>query len=327
MTTDLRQFVGNPEVYAGQNADGSYTPIRQPITDDELARHQAGQDTLGTYVVWYDKARMFVFDIDDHDLGMAKDLAATCEKYGFHPGIEFSGRKGFHVWVLLDQWMLGSEVQQVAKAIAREVGFNGEVFPKQAAVRDLGSLIKLPMGVHAVTGNPSRFLSEPQVDTGVTFAKALGTLPAPPARVVKGGGPLPCLDSIQENPPGEGERNNLYFHFACHLRRMGLHEEAVEAVLREMWTDPDPGELETVVMNSEFSGPTCDSVPDARHCGEACIKNRARGLSVRPGQLRNAQEGEMLVVKAGPGVAGSNIRNIIHPDAEAGVVNLRKRDK
>ena len=97
MTTDLRDFVGNPDAYAQQNADGSYTPIRQPILDEDLGDHLSGQVTFGTYVVQFDKARFIVFDIDDHDLLMAKQLAEEAMKRGLHAGIEFSGRKGFHV--------------------------------------------------------------------------------------------------------------------------------------------------------------------------------------------------------------------------------------
>lgn len=324
MTRDLRDFVGNPEAYAGQNADGSYTPIRSTLTDEELQRHARGQDTLGTYVVWYDKARFFVFDIDDRDLQLARRLSDECEARGLSAGIEFSGRKGFHVWVLFDGWMEAADMQRLAKDIAATVGFNGEVFPKQGSARDLGSLVKLPLGKHAVTGADSRFLKEPQVNTTTRFSEVFDKLPAPVVQQPKGGGPLPCLDSIQSNPPANGERNNLYFHFAAHMRRMGLHEDAIAAVLTDMWLDPDPGEIEELVRNSEFSGPTCDSVPDERHCGEACIKQRAKGLSLRPGQLRNGQEGELIVVKVGP--RKGQVLDLEHPDMDQAKGTLRKGD-
>ncbi len=323
MTVDLNQFVGNPEVYATQNADGSYTPMRTPLDASVLNAHEVGALTVGTYVVWYDKARMMVFDIDTHDLAMARALAAECEKLGLRPGIEFSGRKGYHVWVLLDTWMNAGDVQRVAKSIAAAVGFNGEVFPKQAAVRDLGSLVKLPGGLHAVTKQASKFLREPGISPASVVQGVAASLPAPAVAGASAGagGPLPCVDSIQTNPPGEGQRNVLYFHFAAHLRRMGLHEDQVEAVLRTLWTDADPGELEAVVTNSEFSGPTCDQVPPDRHCGAACIKQRAKGLSVRPGQLRNAQDGDLVVVEVKQETG--NTVGVVHPDATAGKAVLR----
>jgi hypothetical protein len=316
MTTNLRDFLGNPNAFAEQQADGTYRPVRSPLNDADLAAHALGQKTVGTYVVWLDKARMFVFDVDDRDLRLANVLAEACRARGFTPGVEFSGRKGYHVWVLLDQWASAADMQRVAKSIAAEVGFNGEVFPKQAAARDLGSLVKLPLGVHAVTGNQSRFLSEPEVSPVAVFLDALAALPPEPAQATtSGSGPLPCVDSIQSDPPKEGTRNNLYFHFACHLRRMGLHEEAITAVLEDLWKNPAPGELEGVVANSEFSGPMCDSVPADRHCGEACIKNRAKGLSLRPGQLKNGTDGELVVVRRAGHTEGlDNVVNLEHPD-------------
>lgn len=325
MTIDLQQFLGNPEAYAVQNQDGSYTPVREKFSDQLLSQHLQGEVTLGTYVVWYDRARFFVFDIDEHDLGLAKALAAECAVRGLQAGVEFSGRKGFHVWVLLDAWLPAGHLQRLAKNIAQTVGFNGEVFPKQAAVRDLGSLVKLPLGKHAVTGNPSRFLTEPVVNSADLAVEAVGLLPPEPVKQVQSSGPLPCLDSIQNDPPKPGTRNNLYFHFACHLRRMGLGDEAVEAVLTELWENPDPGEIQATVENSRYSGPTCDSIPSERHCGAACIKNRARGLSLRPGQLRHGQPGELIVLRVGPHNTPT-VLDLEHPDAEQAKAVLRKND-
>ena len=328
MTTNLHDFVGNPEAFATQNIDGGYTPRRENLTPHKLQAHLDGSVTIGTYVVWADKSRFFVFDIDDRDLGMAKALAEECQKRGLFVGIEFSGRKGFHVWCLFSAWFPAADVQRLAKDIARTVGFNGEVFPKQAVARDLGSLVKLPLGVHQVTGDASRFLSEPLLNVPVNFAAAVAALPPEPVAQPKaGGGPLKCIDSIQTDPPKEGTRNNLYFHFACHLRRMGLHEEAITAVLESLWLDADPGELESVVANSAWSGPTCDSVPADRHCGESCIKNRAKGLSLRPGQMKNGMDGELIVVKLAGHVKGSQtLLSVEHPDLEAGLGTLRKDD-
>lgn len=323
MTANPYNFIGNPDAYAIQNKDGSYTPVRSQLDAGLLADHIAGVTTLGTYVVHYDKARFFVFDIDDHDLLMAKQLAEECSKRGLHAGIEFSGRKGFHVWVLFDQWVSAADMQRLAKDIAATVGFNGEVFPKQGAARDLGSLIKLPLGKHAVTGNKSRFLMEPQVNPITRFVTEFDKLPAPaPATRNRLG--QKCIDSIQDDPPKPGTRNDLYFHFACFMRRNGLHDEAIRAVLEELWLDPDPGEIDSVVANSEFSGPRCDSVPADRHCGAECIKQKAKGLSVRAGQLKHAMPGELIVVRVGGKLSPSDkVVNIEHDDAEAIVAKLR----
>ena len=324
---DLTQFVGNPEVYAEQNADGSYTPVHEPLDEAVLQSHVRKLRSVGTYVVWYDKARMMVWDIDDRDLTLAKDIAHVAEQHGFLPGIEFSGRKGYHVWVTLDEWMDAGQVQRAAKAIAAEAGFNGEVFPKQGVARNLGSLVKLPLGRHAVSGEESRFLQVPGKTPAKLVRQLVTSLPEPVVvQRTSGTGPLFCVDSIQNDKPKPGQRNELWFHFACHLRRMGLHAEAVEAVLTELYIDADPGEIGTIVTNSEFSGPRCDALPPDRHCPPGgCIKDKAKGLSTRPGQLKRGMPGELVVVKLGEH-ASNKVVFLDHPDIETGGVELRSDD-
>lgn len=315
--TDISAFVGSPNAYAVQHPDGSYTPHRVVIEPAVLESHMAGTESIGTYVLDFDKARFMVWDIDERDLDLARRIAlAATDLCGFSPYIEFSGSKGYHVWVLLDQWYPGHEVQRVAQYIAAQSGFNGEVFPKQGVARDLGSLVKLPLGKHAVSGEWSRFLREGSVTGPGVFAAALAATPAPVLKQRASFGPQPCIESIQENPPSPGTRNNLYFHFACYLRRQGLGDDAIRVLLEAFWVNPDPGEIDSVVTNSEYSGVTCDNVPDDRHCGAACIKNRTGGLSVRRGQLRHAAEGELLVVQAGPPNHTAGIVALKHPDAD-----------
>lgn len=323
MTTSLQDFIGNPDAFARQNDDGTYTPIRRTINPGELQQHARGEASYGTYVVWFDKAHFIVFDIDEHDLDLAKQLAAECDRRGLDAGIEFSGRKGFHVWMLSNAWHEASDLQRLGRDIAATVGFNGEVFPKQGVARDLGSLVKLPLGVHAVTKNRSAFIREPMLNVPERVDAAIAKLPPDThGHAPTGQSGLPCMDSIQNDPPKPGTRNNLYFHMACQMRRGGLHAEAIQAVLEELFKNPDPGEIEAIVANSEFSGPICSQLPPERHCGEACILARSKGLSVRPGQVKQAIEGELVVVKVAKHKA--NMVEFEHPDAEQAKAVLRK---
>lgn len=326
--TNLADFVGNPNVYAVQLPGGGYRPERHPLTRELLDKHEAGGVTLGTYVLNYDKARFFVFDIDERDLTLARELASRCIAHGFNPFVEFSGRKGYHVWVLFDQWHLGTEVMQLAQSIAHEVGFQGEVFPKQGVARDLGNLIKLPLGKHAVTGNDSKFIVTGSIASAMDFASALAAMPPVPVYTPSSTGAYPCLDFIQSDPPREGERNNAFFHFACMLRRAGYDEGIVRAAL-EALNDRGSGltdqELDSIAERSEFSGPICSQLPPNKQCGEACLNNKARKLSVRPGQLRHAIEGEMVVMTAGPHNS-ANVIDLEHPDVDLARANLKPTD-
>jgi len=326
----LDDFVGNPDVYAEQLPQGGYRPVRAPLTRAILDKHEAGGVTVGTYVVNYDKARFFVFDIDEHDLELGRKLAWEAGQRGFDPSIEFSGRKGFHVWVLLDQWYPAGDVMRVAKAIARTVGFTGEVFPKQAVARDLGNLIKMPLGLHAVTKNPSTFIAVGGISSPGVFDKALAALPPDPVFTPESTG-RPCMDSIQNDPPREGshERNNLFYHFASQMRRASLHADIIAVALDELNTrggcGMSPEELESIVNRSEFTGPICSQLSPERHCGTLCINEKSKGLSVRPGQLRHAVEGEMVVVKVGPH-GTPNMIELDHPDFDQARATLKPTD-
>lgn len=329
---ELMDFVGNPDLYAVQQGDGSYQgPVRAPITRNLLTKHLAGDITLGTYTVRYDKARYFVFDVDSRDLALARSLAAEATARGFFPGIEFSGKKGYHIWVLLSGWEPAGDVQRLAKSIAKTVGFTGEVYPKQAVARDTGSLIKLPLGVHQETGNSSKFLTVPGFSTAEGFMKALSALPLEASLVTAPANKdfFPCLGSIQDDPPKPGERNNLTFHYAAMLRRQGLHTAALRAVLEDLNASIGLSqvELDGIISNSEFSGPICDQLPDSRRCGETCIKARSTGaLSLRPGQLRHATDGELVVVQVGKHGAVPNLLELEHPDFTTGLARLKSTD-
>lgn len=317
----LRYLIGNPNAYAVQQKDGSYRPVRDPLTADILRDHLDGHITVGTYVLNFDKARTIVFDIDDGDRALALKLAAACKGFGLTPSIEFSGRKGYHVWVVLEQYEPAADVQRLAKTIAAQVGFNGEVFPKQATARDLGNLVKLPFGVHQVTGTRSSFVGGMPYRTSherfVSAMSRVGSAPAPLHGKAVAYGPLPCMESIQTNPPVEGERNRSMFHFATMLRRGGLTDPFVETVLRELnqRVGLDEYELEAIIRNSATSGPSCGQLSPERQCGERCVKDRpAKFLSLRPGQVRQAADGELVVVEVRRANAGDRVVEFQHPD-------------
>ena len=47
---ELMALVGNPDVYAVQHEDGSWTPVRERLTPAVIRRHRAGDITVGTYI-------------------------------------------------------------------------------------------------------------------------------------------------------------------------------------------------------------------------------------------------------------------------------------
>lgn len=324
----LSYLVGNPGAWAKQNDDGSYLPVRsgpegvpwrQLLTD-----HLAGTTTVGTYVNKGDQARTLVFDIDQNDVAQVIAIAEALGELGVtreYVGTEFSGRKGYHVWVVLEEYTFAAHLRRLGRAVLAESGVECEVFPKQDSTRDLGSLVKLPGGLHRVSGKRSEVLKPwKRVPNGV-----LGdVLDSIPEVAVVGGGSRPeafaCMAGIQDGVQ-EGGRNIALFHLATMLRRGGVTEENLRLVLTNTAAKFDPPldafEVEKVLANSENSGPICSQLPGSMTCGEACILKRTPGLYTRPGALRNAADGEYVVMQV-EDKEGTKVE-LLHPDLRQGM--------
>ena len=303
----LRKLIGNPRVYALQRGDGGWTPIRSPLTTAELVRHRRGLDTAGTYVNDGDQARTLVFDLDQEETAQADAVVVrdALVRLGVPLpciGIEFSGKKGYHVWVVLGRYTYARDLRRVGRAILAETGLSCEVFPKQDEARDLGSLVKLPGGVHQVTGKHNDFVTAfPKTLPLAKLDKILEGLPQVSASF---GGtrpePFHCMSAIQEGVK-EGGRNNAIFHLAVMSRRAGLNDENTEMVVRNANAEASPPldeeEIVGLLESSKHAGPVCGQLGPELHCGEACILNRVQGLHVRPGRLKFATPGEAVVVQ------------------------------
>lgn len=330
----LLSLVGNPDAYAIQHKDGTWTPVREPLTAKVLRHHREGGITVGTYIVKPpDQARTLVFDIDSGDkeeqqkmLSAILDALSAVQLSG---AVEFSGQKGYHVWVVAEDYLPAEVLYRLGRGIREEAGYpNMEVNPKQTETRDLGNLVKLPGGVHRVTGKANDFISyghslEGKEPNSVQLLTELSKLyPEVGLRKRHGDSPLvvshPCVNDIQDGVH-EGGRNIHLFHLATMLRRWSINEENITAILvRANNLSPDGPlpheELEGIIANSEFSGPVCGQLDDEVHCGEQCLLVRAKGLQPRTGALKWAGEGETVVVAVSERTEGGTIVELSHPD-------------
>lgn len=321
----LRRLVGNPDAYAKQNEDGSWLPVREPLDDAVLVGHLEKRITVGTYVGHRiatgrstgvpelgsaTVARTLVLDYDTGDAARTQANEARRALLALHVpetniGIEFSGRKGYHVWVVLQKPVPNAELRRLGRAalVLAEHPSATEVFPKQDEVRDLGNLVKLPGGVHRVSGRENNFIGMVPIPMPpASWQRVLAGLPEEVR--AKHSGPVdnrfPCLASIQEGV-SEGGRNIQLFHLATMFRRHGAEDELVSIILQHVNSLGDPlddAELESIVRSSAHSGPICGQLPQDMQddCGDNCIRARLAGLTCRPGQVRNAQVGESVVV-------------------------------
>ena len=167
---NLKRFIGRTDTYALQLQRGGYIPVRKEITDEELQKHLNGESTYGSYVIKEDGTVNYgVIDIDGNpdELNTLKVLGEAI--YALFPDfsrvLEFSGRKGYHVWVFPKQPEPPVFIRELIKTRLKKANINGlEVFPKQDSLEgmQLGNLIKLPLGKHT-QGGWSEIIKEDKV--------------------------------------------------------------------------------------------------------------------------------------------------------------------
>jgi hypothetical protein len=325
-------MVGNPDAYALQQPDGTYRPVRARLDETVLKEHLAQRITVGTYIghslerQQVTVARTLCFDVDDGDtaesLTKAWDIAAALNELfemAVHPGIEFSGRRGYHVWVVLQDYRPNDELRRIGRATLALARTTCEVYPKQDEVRDLGNLVKLPGSIH-LQGRANNWVPDgrPRPVPMPAWERVLAALP--PEQHARRGSTdsrFPCMTAIQDEGVEEGGRNIQLFHLAAMLRRAGVTDENVEVIIRSTNEKGDPldeFELSTLLESSKNSGPICSQLPEARQCGDLCIHARIQGLHARPRQLRFAGEGEPVVVTVAK--RDKNGIYLEHPDAQ-----------
>ena len=162
LRSDLRRFtslfVGRRSDYAIQQANGRYRRVGQLLTVDVLRGHLLGWHTIGTYL--YDErglCREAVFDADSVDgLPLLAEVQALLAEDTIPSYLEAS-RRGGHLRVCLSSLTLASAVRRWLLPYCPD---GVEFYPKQdEGERGYGSLIRLPLGVHQVTGRRYPFVS------------------------------------------------------------------------------------------------------------------------------------------------------------------------
>lgn len=145
MNIDLYRslFIHRDDVFAQQHADGSYTPVKKPLSDINLAFHLKGDESYGVYVIepeavslgtatpdappWVPNTVSYlVFDLDTYEEEAVAWLVECLEvllrsvdpdKMVHYPELmkcllmENSGGKGFHAWLFLSSPLPARQVR------------------------------------------------------------------------------------------------------------------------------------------------------------------------------------------------------------------------
>jgi len=151
-------FINRSDTFAEQSYKGTYTRIQKTLTEKDIQEHLNKKKTIGVYQLNQEgQVKWVCFDFDGERLEdqeqFAKNLFLKLKHtYKVESIImEFSGKKGYHIWVFTEPIDAAS-----AKIWAEEVSQEGnvhEIFPKQGKIEKgkFGNLVKLPLGIHQVS--------------------------------------------------------------------------------------------------------------------------------------------------------------------------------
>jgi hypothetical protein len=188
----LRWFAGRGDVHARQWFDArqdrcGYWPVRTPLTPAVAERHLLGRETIGQYVLFPDNTVSFAaLDLDPTEAALAqlrvasdprgseilsplidyaRRIAAAAQRAQVPAVVEDTGGDGMHLWWFFEPRLRAAAARDFLREILWRAGpqppaVSVELFPKQDRLtgKGLGNLIKLPLGLHQKTMQPSRLL-------------------------------------------------------------------------------------------------------------------------------------------------------------------------
>jgi hypothetical protein len=154
-------FISRRDRYAIQLDNGAYVSVSKELTENLIAAHLKGYLTLGAYALnpngW---AKWICFDADDEKrwLGLQR-LAKTLQADSIVPYLEPS-RRGGHMWLFTPS-IPGFQIRRFGKQLLAERKLTKiEIYPKQNKPQTgPGSLVRLPLGIHKLTGKRYHFIN------------------------------------------------------------------------------------------------------------------------------------------------------------------------
>lgn len=309
----LKNFLGRIDVLAeGYNDKGGvgYCPKKVPKghIDSFLQRHLDGEKIYGTYLIDAENKVWFcVIDVDDpNDLDKAKriyqDIRAKLQfKLNVPCLAEFSGRKGYHIWIFFKDRISAEKAENFGKIITHYCGYpHLEVFPKQGSVtkdKPYGNLIKLPLGIHPKDRDKKSKIrisdTLKRIDTSLvdSICESYKELLEPKVKPedFKNKTNL-CITKMLEEGVVEGERNEAIGILTAHFRQAGLSKDMVIKNLEEWRQKSNPPPSQDVVIervesifSRELSPWSCSSISAGklgRFCfQDDCIKKPKEGYT------------------------------------------------
>ena len=187
----LELFAGREDVYAidtiSERGKRKCEEVLQPLLPEVVKRHLQGDETISTFVQRSNgTAKFLVIDVDiskgvllqnireeisqeymNQCLHAALEIMQVLSHLGLKGYLEWSGYRGYHVWVFLSEWIpvryinfLEDIISQKTKKLWESNEIQMEYFPNKTRVRNgkKGQSIKMPWGIHPKTGKRSYFI-------------------------------------------------------------------------------------------------------------------------------------------------------------------------
>jgi hypothetical protein len=155
------RFVNRPQPYAVQQPDGTYRWIHAPCELEDLAAHLEGEWTLAlSSTDRRARCKWLCLDVDavgEAIMPQLLALRAALAARGVPDFVEAS-RRGGHLWFLLDRALPAHIARSVLEVTLTELRVDGrtvppfELYPIATEPGMLGQAVRLPLGIHQLTG-------------------------------------------------------------------------------------------------------------------------------------------------------------------------------
>ncbi|MFH1631019.1 MAG: hypothetical protein ABIA21_02235 [Candidatus Aenigmatarchaeota archaeon] len=165
----FKPFINRDDSFAVMK-DGvnEYCVVKDFLFPKYFKDHLDGKNTIGLFQISKDnKIKWLCWDFDaaenqplDEVFEDAKKLYSHLKSTGYNPILEFSGRRGYHVWLFVNDIDAGEGKAFAEKMASESNSFPHEIFPKQSTLsgKGFGCMVKLPLGIHKVSGKRSFLL-------------------------------------------------------------------------------------------------------------------------------------------------------------------------
>ena len=162
------------QLYALQKKDGAYISQKsKELKPADVEKHIEGEITVAAKLIEPDtnRAKVAAVDFDGSKDGLEelynlpRQIQQAAEQLGIDSYIEFSGRRGFHLWIFLDTALPAKTIRRAIKALCLQTGYEPkEIFPCSDTITAEGkgesNGIKLPYALHKASGKQSGFLAD-----------------------------------------------------------------------------------------------------------------------------------------------------------------------